>query len=86
MSAPVIQTEALYSREEFLVVEVQTITHVHPPRKSPLHLECTMRALRHSVWVSLYLAQDLALHGEQELLTRALRDIDRLLADLELVA
>jgi hypothetical protein len=65
-------------------MEVQTIPHVYPRRKSPLHLETQTRALRSSLWVSLFLSQELDLHGLQDALTRTLRDVDRLIEEIEL--
>jgi hypothetical protein len=64
-------------------MDAQTIAHVPPSHKTPLHLETTTRALRHSVWLSLYLAQDLQLPGLQHALTRTLVEIDRLLEELD---
>jgi hypothetical protein len=61
------------------MLEVQRITQEPGPGKSPLQLETTVRALRHSVWVSLFLSQELHLRDLQDVLTRILRDIDRLL-------
>jgi hypothetical protein len=61
---------------------VPTIAHVHGPGKSPLQVETTVRALRSSLWVSLFLSQELQLRDVQDVLTRILRDVDRLLEDL----
>ncbi|HMJ81947.1 MAG TPA: hypothetical protein VK504_02200 [Vicinamibacterales bacterium] len=66
-------------------MDTQTIRHTSTGDKSPLHLETATRALRHSVWVSLYLAQDLSLEGVEGRLTATLREVDRVLAELELV-
>ena len=65
-------------------MDTQTITHTRSSHKTPLHLETATRALRNSVWLSLYLAQDLQLHGLEHALTRTLVEIDRLLAEFDL--
>jgi len=43
-----------------------------------------MRALRNTVWVSLYLAQDLQLSALEHRLTVTLVEVDRLLVELDL--
>jgi hypothetical protein len=65
------------------MLECPTITQVHGPSKSPLQHETTVRALRHSVWVSLFLSQELQLRDLQDVLTRILRDVDRILGEFE---
>jgi len=49
-----------------------------------LELECAARALRNSLWVSLFLAQQLRQPGFQDDLSKLLRDCDRRIAELEL--
>ena len=61
-----------------------TIAHVYARDKSLLHVETTTRALRHSVWLSVFLSQELQLHGLTHALTRVLVDIDRMLEEIEL--
>ena len=65
-------------------MNVLTVRHVRLPDKTLLHLECETRALRHALWVSLYLAQDLHLVDLQDRLTPLLRDVDRQLGDFDL--
>jgi hypothetical protein len=65
-------------------MDTQTITHTPARHKTPLHLETATRALRNSVWISLYLAQDLQLHGLVHALTRTLVEIDRLLGEFDI--
>jgi hypothetical protein len=65
-------------------MDTQTITHAPRRYKSPLQVEITTKALRHSVWVSLYLAQELHLDGLTHALTRTLVEVDRLLGEFDL--
>ena len=62
-------------------MEAQTIVRGRPCHK-PLHLECSVRALRNSLWVSLFLAQDLELHGLEHRLTATLIEVDHMLEHL----
>lgn len=64
-------------------MEAQTLVHASPACKS-LHVETEARALRHCVWVSLFLAQDLALPDLQQRLMATLVEVDRLLVELDL--
>lgn len=73
-----------------------TITHVQPvgalatvappvtTAPDPLAIECEVQALRHTLWVSLFLSQQLRLADFQHDLSRLLRNIDRLRAELEI--
>lgn len=58
-------------------MNVQTIAHTRPSHK-PLHLETATRAPWYSVWLSLYLAQDLSLHALACRLTATLVEIESL--------
>ena len=57
------------------------IRHVQTLDKSPLHPELTVRALRHTVWVAVFLSQELHLHYLTDALTRTLIEIDRMLGE-----
>lgn len=59
-----------------------TITHIRPPNNS-LQFEAEIRALRQSVWLSLYLAHPLPFPGLVQILTRTLVEVDRLISDLD---
>jgi hypothetical protein len=63
-------------------MEVETIVHV-PCSRKPLHRELVARGLRNSLWVSLYFAQELRLHGLEHRLTTTLVEVDQLLVDLD---
>lgn len=65
-------------------MNAQTITHARSSDKPPLHRECTMRALRSTLWVSVFLSQDLSLHALQHRITVMLVEVDRLLEELDL--
>jgi hypothetical protein len=64
-------------------MDTQTITHVRPRDKTPLHRETTTRALRHSVWLSLYFAQNLQLQALEHRLSVTLIEVDALLLDFD---
>ena len=63
---------------------LQRIARVSTPDKSPLDIETHLRALRSTVWVGIFLAQELQLHHLIEGLGRVLREIDRLIGEAEL--
>lgn len=47
------------------------------PKPDPLEVETGFTALRHALWLSLYLSQQLRLADVQCQISRLLRDIDR---------
>lgn len=63
-------------------METQTIVHA-PPARNSLNLELATRALRHSLWLSLYHAQRLQLPGLEHRLTATLVEVDQLLEGLD---
>lgn len=65
-------------------METLTVTHVRACHKSPLDVETALRVLRSSLWASLYLAHDLELPPLACGLTAMVRDLDRLLGELDL--
>jgi len=72
------------------ITHVQTVTALvtrptpatTPP--NPLEVECTWQGLRYSLWLGLFLAQQLRRPDFQHELSRLLRDCDRELAELEI--
>jgi len=66
------------------VTALVTLPATAPPDPDPLALECGVQALRHTLWVSLFLSQQLRLADFQHDLSRLLRNIDRLRAELEI--
>ena len=61
-----------------------TIPHVRPPDNSPLVVEADLRALRQAAWVALYLAHPLPWPDLSARCSALLREVDRLLEELDL--
>lgn len=54
-----------------------------PPDRPALHTENTYRCLRHTLWLSVYFAQDLDLPDLQDRIGPILREVDRHLEDID---
>jgi len=59
------------------VVALTTVPVAPEIGSDPLEVECAHLALHHSLWVALFLAQQLRLTEFQHHLSRLLRDVDR---------
>jgi hypothetical protein len=65
-------------------VSVLKIPHVYPSDNTPLHLEANLRATRQAVWLSVFLAEPLPYPELAQRARALLRDVDHLLAELDL--
>lgn len=54
-----------------------------PAARDPLDLECRTRAVRHCLWVAIYLIQELDLPDLEHHLTILLQQLDRRLAEMD---